>query len=177
MVSLNNRMIEYQKQAMMRSMLAPILKYYTFEMERNLALAPVKAWILRRRAFWVGERLVPFSVFDVALMTRMPATGEPVNFDEELVTTEIKDLVRERVYEVEQQELRRRKVQAGTKENRVCKNFIAAMVYLCERYAGEEHLDYGRRCMRGLYLVGCSSLGVCMQQRGRWSAMRMMLQE
>jgi len=46
--------------------------------------------------------LVPFSVFDVALMTRMPATGEPVNFDEEHVTTKIRDLVRERVHELEQ---------------------------------------------------------------------------
>jgi len=73
-------------------------------------------------------------------MTRMPATGEPVNFDEEHVTTEIRDLVRERVHELEQQELRRRKGRGGTRENHVYKNFIAAMVYLCERYAGEEHM-------------------------------------
>ena len=84
-------------------MLAPVLKYCSFSMERNLALALVKAWVPRRRAFWLGERLVPFSVFDVALMTGMPATGKPVNFEEEHVTTQIGDLVRERVHELEQQ--------------------------------------------------------------------------
>jgi len=37
-VSFNNRMIKYQRQAVMGSVLKPILKYCTFEMEQNLAL-------------------------------------------------------------------------------------------------------------------------------------------
>jgi len=72
------------------------LNYCSFSMERNLALALVKAWVPQRRAFRVGERLVPFSVFDVAFMTGMPATGEKVNFEEENVETQIGNLVRER---------------------------------------------------------------------------------
>jgi len=134
-------MTEYQKDAVGGSVLAPMLKYYSFSIERNLAIALVKAWVPRRRAFRLGEQLVPFSVFDVALMTGLPAIGERVIFNEEHVTTEIGDLVRERVHEVEQQELRRRKVQGGMKENRVYKNFVAAMVYLWERSAGEEQLQ------------------------------------
>jgi len=123
-------------------------------MERKLALALVKAWVPRRRAFWVGERLISFSVFDAALMTGMPATGERVIFDEEHVTTEIGDLVRQRVHEVEQQELRRRKVRGGAKENRVYKNFVDAMVYLCERYAGEEHLQLWQKMYAWFVLSG-----------------------
>ena len=32
-------------------------------------------------------------------------------------------------------------MRAGTKDNRVCKNFIAAMMYLCEQNDGEEQLE------------------------------------
>jgi len=91
--------------------------------------------------------LVPFSVVDVALITGMPATGKWVEFEEENVTTNFGDLVRERVHEVEQQQLRRRKLRGGTKDNHVYTNFIAAMVYLCERNRGPEQLQLW---MRGL---------------------------
>jgi len=74
-------------------------------------------------------------------MISLLTTGEWVNFDEEHVMTEIGNLVREKMHEGEQQELRRRKVRGGTKDNRVYKNFIAGKVYLCERYGGEEQLD------------------------------------
>ena len=90
----------------------------------------------------------------MALMIGMPATGEPVNFEEEHVTTQIGDLVRERVHELEQQELRRRKGRGGTRENRVYKNFIAAMLYLCERYAGEEHLELWQKMYAWFVLSG-----------------------
>jgi len=43
-VSMNKRMIQYQREAMMGTVLGPILKCCTFEMERNLALVLVKAW-------------------------------------------------------------------------------------------------------------------------------------
>jgi len=68
-------MIEYQREAVMGTVLGPILKYCTFEMERNLALALLKAWVPRRKAFRLGNRLVLFSVFDVALMTGLAAVG------------------------------------------------------------------------------------------------------
>ena len=61
-VSLNKGLTEYQREAVMATVLRPMLKYCTFEMERNLALALVKAWVPRRKAFRLGSRLVPFSV-------------------------------------------------------------------------------------------------------------------
>ena len=74
-------------------------------------------------------------------MTGMPATGEKVNFEEENVETQIGNLVRERVHELEQNELRRRKGRGGRKDNRVYKNFVGAMVNLCERYGAEEEVE------------------------------------
>ena len=79
-VTLNSRLIEYKKEAVKGCVLAPILKYCSFTMEHNLALVLVKAWLPRRRVFRLGERLVPFSIFDVALMTSLPVTGERVHF-------------------------------------------------------------------------------------------------
>jgi len=140
LVTLNKSVTEYQKDAVRGSVLAPVLKYCSLSMERNLGIALVKAWVPRRRAFRLGERLALFSVFDFALLTGMPATGKRVNFTEGHETTEIGDLVRERVNEVEQQELKRRKGRAQAKDNRVDKNFVAAMVYLCEQFAGKEYL-------------------------------------
>jgi len=125
-------MIEYQREAVMGTVLGPILKYCTFEMERNLALALLKAWVPRRKAFRLGNRLVLFSVFDVALMTGLAVVGRSVDFQENTVITEIGDMVTQRVHEAKREELRRRKVRARTKDNHVYKNFIAAMVYLCE---------------------------------------------
>ena len=110
LVTINGRLTEYQKEAVKGCVLAPVMKYCSFAMERNLALALVKAWVPRKRAFRLGERLVPFSVVDVVLITGMPATRKRVEFEEENVTTDFGDLVRERVHEVEQQQLRTRRV-------------------------------------------------------------------
>ena len=140
-VSMNKGLTEYRREAVMATVLRLMLKYCTFEMERNLALALVKAWVPRKKAFRLGRRLVPFSVFDVALMTGLPAVGEEVDFKEDTATTEFGNLVRQRVKEAEQEELNRRKGRARTKDNRVYKNFIAAMVYLCEQNAREEQLQ------------------------------------
>jgi len=64
-----------------------------------------------------------------------------VDFQENTIITEFGDMVTQRVHEAEQEELRRRKVGDGTKDNRIYKNFIATMVYLCEQNNGEEQLQ------------------------------------
>ena len=45
LVTMNGRLIEYQKEAAKGCVLAPVMKYCSFAMERNLALALVKAWV------------------------------------------------------------------------------------------------------------------------------------
>ena len=111
------------------------MKYTKFAMERKLALALVKCWVLWSRTFRLAERLVPFSVFEVALLTGLPAMREMVSFDDGGMMTEIEEMVRKRV---EEEELRRRKVGGRSKDNRVYKSGVATMVYLLERTVGEE---------------------------------------
>jgi len=95
-VSLNKRMTKYQREAVKGTVFAPILKYCPFKMERNRVLALVKAWVPCRKAFRLGSRLVPFSVFDAALITGLPAVGQQVNFNEDPVMTELGNMVRQR---------------------------------------------------------------------------------
>lgn len=67
----------------------------------------------RRKTFRLANRLVPFIVFDVVLLTGLPPTGEWVEFDDDTVMTEFGIMVRARVQKPEQKELRRRKVGEG----------------------------------------------------------------
>ncbi|KAJ8422410.1 hypothetical protein Cgig2_013230 [Carnegiea gigantea] len=138
-VSLNERMTVYQREAVMGSVLKPILEYRCFDTKRNLALALVKARVPRSKAFKLVDWLVPFSVFDVALLTGLAATGERVEFDDDSVMTKFGNIVRVRLQEPEQEELRR-KVGEVRKDTHVYKNFIALIVYSCEQNAGEEQL-------------------------------------
>ena len=78
----------------------------------------MKCWVPCSKAFRLANRLVPFSVFDVALLTDLPAIGEKVEFSNDSYTTEIANMVRGRVHEEEQHELRRRKVGKDSKDSR-----------------------------------------------------------
>ena len=128
-----------------------MLKYTKFVMEQNLALTLVKCWVLRSRAFRLVDRLVPFSVFDVVLLTGLPTTGEMVLFEDDGTMIEIGEMVRKRV---EEEELRRRKVGGRSRENWVYQSGVAAMVYLLERNAGEEQLELWLKLYAWLVLSG-----------------------
>ena len=139
-VSLKKSMKKFHKRAVKGTMLRSILKYPTFAMEWNLALALVKCWVSRSMVFRLAGRLVPFFVFDVALLTRLLGTREMESFDDDGMT-DFGEMVRLTVLEEEEEELGKRKVQSRSRDNRVYKNCVAAMAYLLERNAGEEQLD------------------------------------
>ena len=57
------------------------MKYNPFIMDRHLVRALIECWKPETKAFKVGSREVPFTVYDVALVTRLPATGKQVTFE------------------------------------------------------------------------------------------------
>ena len=76
----------------------------------------------------------------MALMIGLPVVQQQVDFHEDTVLTEFGNKVRHQVHEAAQEELRRRKMGDGTKDNHVYKNFITTMVYICEQNDGEPQL-------------------------------------
>jgi len=55
-----NKMLEpYQRKTIEGTILKLILKYRPFAIHRDLITALVKAWVPRRKAFRLAERLVP----------------------------------------------------------------------------------------------------------------------
>jgi len=58
----------------------PVLEYKKFVMDRHMVQALIQAWNPDSMAFRVGKREVPFTYFDVALLTGLPAIGRQVVF-------------------------------------------------------------------------------------------------
>ncbi|KAJ8421626.1 hypothetical protein Cgig2_021770 [Carnegiea gigantea] len=83
--SLNVELEEVQKSAVEGTVWRPVLKYRPFVMDRHLVQALVECWNPETKAFKVGSREIPFSVYDMALQTGLPATGKQVTFDRGLV--------------------------------------------------------------------------------------------
>ncbi|KAJ8436065.1 hypothetical protein Cgig2_000361 [Carnegiea gigantea] len=103
----------------------------------------LKHIVPRSRAFRLADRLEPFSVFDVALLTGLPATWGKVDFSDESCTKKIVNM-----------ELRRMKFGKDSKDSQVYENFISTMVYLCEQNAREEQLDLWLKLFTWLVLSG-----------------------
>ena len=101
LVVVNVRMIATQRAAVEGTVLRPCLEYCDIGMERHLTLALIKCWVPRWKTFRIGGRRVPLSVFDVALMTGLPATGRIVELDGEEVSSEVGLLIRGRMAEWE----------------------------------------------------------------------------
>lgn len=105
MVGLNGRMTVTQREAMKATVLWPFLEYPELGMERHLTLSLIKCWVPWCKAFRVGGRRVPFSVYDVALFTGFPATCRVVELNRDEMSTEVGDMVRERMNDWEREEV------------------------------------------------------------------------
>ena len=94
-----NKTLElYKKEVLEGTILKMILEYHHFSMQRELTAALVKAWVPRKKAFRLVGRLVPFSVYDVALFTGLLVTGKIVECGEDdLSTTVLARMVRLRM--------------------------------------------------------------------------------
>jgi len=64
----------YQRDAVIGTALHPVLDYREIGMERHLALAVIKSWIPRRKAFTIAGKRIPFPIFDVVFLTGLHRT-------------------------------------------------------------------------------------------------------
>ncbi|KAJ8450569.1 hypothetical protein Cgig2_020206 [Carnegiea gigantea] len=93
--SLKSKLEECQKSAIERIVWSPILKYKPFVMDRHLVHALVESRVPESKAFRIGQGEVPFSVYDVTLLTGLPVTGQHVTFDQGEGPCEVEDMVKE----------------------------------------------------------------------------------
>ena len=61
-------------------MWSPVLEYRSFAMDGHLVRALIERWNSDTKSFKIGRREVPLSLYDVALITGLPAHGKPMLF-------------------------------------------------------------------------------------------------
>ncbi|KAJ8425145.1 hypothetical protein Cgig2_032651 [Carnegiea gigantea] len=140
--------------AILGTVLRPVLEYGEMAMERHLTLALIQAWDRRRKAFRIASREVRFTVFDVALFTGLPGTGKKVELDREEVSTEVGDMVRARMGEWERKEMARRVPRRSGKKRRFLKHYVNVMMELCDENAQEDRVGIWLRLYAFIVLSG-----------------------
>ncbi|KAJ8420616.1 hypothetical protein Cgig2_023143 [Carnegiea gigantea] len=108
----------------------------------------------RWKVFRVGGRRVPFSVFDVALMTGLPATRKIVELDREEVTTEVGEMVRGCMAEWEREKIVTRLPGRSGKKRRFFWNYVSAMVALYEGNSKDDQVRLWVRIYAFMILSG-----------------------
>ncbi|KAJ8422394.1 LOW QUALITY PROTEIN: hypothetical protein Cgig2_028209 [Carnegiea gigantea] len=150
----NKTLEPYQKEAIEGTILKLILEYCPFSMQWELTAALVKAWVPQRKAFRLTGRLVPFSVYNVALFIGLPVTGKIVEFGEDdLSTTELARMVCLRMTQYVTEKSNNLKSEKGRKRL-VFRNYIKVMKKLLDANKELEKLElwlslYAWRVMSG----------------------------
>ncbi|KAJ8425455.1 LOW QUALITY PROTEIN: hypothetical protein Cgig2_018853 [Carnegiea gigantea] len=152
--ALNGRLNPYQREAVLGTVLRPVLEYGEMAMERHLTLALIKSWDRRKKAFRVGGREVRFTVFDVVMFTGLPGIGKKVELDGEEVMTEVGNMVRARMAEWEKAEMARRVPKKSGQKRRFFKNYVNVMMELCEENAEADRVGIWLRLYAFIVVSG-----------------------
>ncbi|KAJ8423069.1 hypothetical protein Cgig2_009338 [Carnegiea gigantea] len=154
LVRLNVTLDDFHKDAVRGTMFTTTLEYGGMEMDLHLTLVLVKCWVPRWKAFRLVGRHVPFSVFDVALMTGLPALGTRIELDRLEVSTEMGRLVRERMYEWEREWLAEKVASRPAKKVRYFRKYVNCMASLAQEFNGEDQVGIFLRLYSWLVLSG-----------------------
>ncbi|KAJ8451316.1 hypothetical protein Cgig2_014088 [Carnegiea gigantea] len=154
LVGLNTRMSMTQREVVRATALAPFLEYPDIGMERHLTLALIKCWVPRWKAFRIGRRRVSFSVFDVALLTGLPAPGRIVRLDGDEVTTDVGEMARGRMAEWEREEMVTRLPGRSGKKRRFFRNYVSDMVALYEENNDDDRVGLWVRIYAFMIMSG-----------------------
>ena len=151
---LNGRLTPYQREAVLGTVLRPLLEYGEMAMERHLTLALIKSWDRWRKAFRIAGREVRFTVFDVVMFTGLLGTGMKVELDGDELSTEVGIMVRARMGEWERAKMIRRVPKKSGKKRRFFKNYVNVMMELYEENAEEDRVRIWLRLYAFIVLSG-----------------------
>ncbi|KAJ8441260.1 hypothetical protein Cgig2_000633 [Carnegiea gigantea] len=79
--ALNDELDDDRKRAIKETMWSPVLEYRSFVTDRHLVRALIKCWNTDTKSFKLKWREMPFSFYDVVLITGLPAHGKPILFE------------------------------------------------------------------------------------------------
>ena len=125
------------------TVLRPVLEYGEMDMERQLTVALIDSWDHKRKAFRIAGRKIPFTVFDVVLMTGLPGSGKEVEVDGEEVATKVGDMIRRCMAEWEREEMARRVPNKSGKKPRFFRHYLNVTIQLSDEHVQEEQVGYG----------------------------------
>jgi len=115
-----------QKEAVRGTVWWPVLEYKKFVMDRHRVQALIQTWNPDSTAFRVGRREVPFTYFDVALLTGLPAMGRQVVFHRGEAAGKVEQLVMTAIEERLHRERQRRRV--DRMESRIYRKLFSLLV-------------------------------------------------
>jgi len=139
-----------QKKSVQGTVWWPVLEYKKFVIDRHMVQALIQAWNSDSTAFRVGRREVPFTYFDVALMTGLLAMGRRVVFHWGEDAGEVEQLVITAMEERLDKERQRRR--ADRMESRIYRNYVAVMIELSKQHNTVEQLPIFRKLLSLLVL-------------------------
>ncbi|KAJ8430116.1 LOW QUALITY PROTEIN: hypothetical protein Cgig2_007089 [Carnegiea gigantea] len=127
--AMNDQLSDIQKEAIRGMVWSLVLEYRTFLMERHLVHALLQAWNPESKCFKLGRREVPFSDFDVALLTGFPATRMHVAFERSDGGSEVEEVLKRAMEEHVCTERQRRRT--AQKDMCIYKNYVLVLLELC----------------------------------------------
>jgi len=133
-------------------MWAPVLEYKAFAMDRHMVEALIEAWNPDTKAFRLGRQDVPFSFFNVALLTGLPSIGRPVVFERHEDVGQVEQLLTAAMEEQLQTEQEWRRI--GEMGMRIYRNYVSVLIDLCQRHNTLESVAIFRKLYTLLVLSG-----------------------
>jgi len=127
--ALNEQLVDIQKEAIRGTIWSPVLEYRKFLMDRHLVHALLEAWRPERKCFKLGQREVPFSYYDVAMLTGLPATRKRIAFKRGEGAYEVEEVLKGAMEERVVRERERRRT--ARMDLRIYRNYVSVLLDLC----------------------------------------------
>ncbi|KAJ8423848.1 hypothetical protein Cgig2_000974 [Carnegiea gigantea] len=127
--ALNNELDDDRKHVVRDTVWRLVLEYRSFTMDEHLVRALIECWNSDTKSFKIRRREVPFSLYNVALITGLPTHGKPVSFQRSEASGEVEELLKGAINDyVSRERGKRRTLQ---KDMQICRNYIPVLFKLC----------------------------------------------
>ncbi|KAJ8422510.1 hypothetical protein Cgig2_010631 [Carnegiea gigantea] len=126
--ALNDELDDDRKRAIKDTVWSPVLEYRSFAMDGHPIRALIEHCNSNTKSFKIGRKEVPFSLYDVALITGLLAHGKPVLFQRSEVSVEVEGLLKGAIDDHVSHKCG--KIRTLQKDMRIYRNYISVLLEL-----------------------------------------------